>query len=417
MFTVDREHIDINTIQSRFKEMQQFEAYCHPEGRRYALCLSNAFDLLTIVMYIKERGGSVLLMHDSTPYERAIQIAQSAQCTYLTYNKWDTISNVGPSMTLFPPALLQYSSGTSRAPTLIARSWDQVETEIKHYNMLFEESTGVQPIILVPISHSFGLITGVLAAIARGDKPIIIQDKNPKFTLQVVNSVAQHIVYTVPFLYHILESLGKGQTRFHKMVISGAPPSDQLLHRMNLHTEEIWQQYGCTEVGCISLNRSFTTFSDVGTPLSHLQISIRANADRLDEAHGEIIVTNGKQVIETGDLGYIDTHTEHLHVLSRLDDLINVSGLKVIPSEVESVIAQTPGIKEVVVLRTAHKVWGEAIKAIVVAEPSIEEKEIRAKCIQQLPAYKVPHVIQIVEEIPRTSAGKLSRKYLQELER
>jgi 3,4-dihydroxybenzoate---[aryl-carrier protein] ligase len=162
------------------------------------------------------------------------------------------------------------------------------------------------------------------------------------------------------------------------------------------------------------LSKQPVSSTDVGTPLSHLKVSIQEDLENHNYGHGEIVVTVGANVISTQDLGYFDPSTKRLQVLGRLDDLINVSGLKVIPSEIESIIMQMPGIKETIVLRTEHKVWGEAVKAVVVAESSIVEKDIRLWCINHLPTYKVPSVIEITTVIPRTPAGKISRRFIQE---
>ncbi|MNC41684.1 Long-chain-fatty-acid--CoA ligase [compost metagenome] len=103
-------------------------------------------------------------------------------------------------------------------------------------------------------------------------------------------------------------------------------------------------------------------------------------------------------------------------MLARIDDLINVSGLKVNPYEVESVILQHPEVQEVVIYRTKHSVWGEAVKALIVSSTTMETSTIRRWCKQYLPGHKIPGVIQFVNEIPKLSNGKVSRKLLESKE-
>ncbi|MFB9327859.1 AMP-binding protein [Paenibacillus aurantiacus] len=417
MLSVNHDRFDEHAFMVRYAEMEGVGAYRNPAGKRYAVCVIHAFDLIAIVLYLRERGGSVLLMHDATPFQSAVETARKADCACLIYGRWNEALELGGASD-YEPSILQYSSGTSRAPTLIARSWGQVATEIEHYNHLFRQEGGIQPIILVPVSHSFGLIAGTLASMARGEEPAVIQHKNPKFALQAIRGRTRSLVYTVPFLFGILDAMAQEEDRFHRMVISGSPPSDPLMDRMKFRAGEVWQQYGCTEAGCISLAKNPAGASDVGHSLGHLKVAIVPNeAEHASQGHGEIVVSIGNDTIRTRDLGMRNPRDGRLHVLGRLDDMINVSGLKVIPSEVESVLMRMPGIKESLVLRTAHKVAGEAVRAMVVAASEVEEKEVRAWCMAYLPPHKVPSVIDMVEQIPRTPAGKISRTHIERMER
>jgi acyl-coenzyme A synthetase/AMP-(fatty) acid ligase len=418
VITIDVRKYDKNEFRLLFDQMGQVELYRNPEGKRYALCLKHAFELLGTVMYLRERGGSVLLMHADTPFETAKEIARNGDCSYLLFENWETAVAVKASSISYEPSVLQYSSGTTGASTLIARSWKLVDHEIEHYNQLFGEAPSEQPVILAPVSHSFGLITGTLASWARGIEPTIVQDKNPRFALHVIKAAQNPIVYTVPFIYNVLDVLEKGKLSCHKVVISGSPPSEALLKRMKVQTDEVWQQYGCTEIGCISVAKHPSLYTDVGKPLGHLEISIRPDDHEGEDGKGEIMVgLGGSNAIATKDLGCMAQGTGHLHLYGRLDDLINVSGLKVIPSEVEAVLGRMPGISEAVVVKTDHKIWGEAVRALVVANSPIEAQDVRIWCMKQLPPYKVPSVVELVTEIPKMPSGKVSRKLLQELER
>ncbi|MEK0316173.1 AMP-binding protein [Cohnella sp. 56] len=417
MLAVNNDRFTGHDLKVRYAGLGRLEALRSPEGKRFAVCVRQAFDLIAIVLYIRQQGGSVLLLHASTPGGAAEAAARKADCACLIYGGWDNAIPLQGGAN-YEPSILQYSSGTSREPALIARSWRQVETEIEHYNRLFAGEASCEPVVLVPVSHSFGLICGTLASMARGEEPLVVQDQNPKYALQAIRSRPRSLVYAVPFLFSVMDAMARREDRFHRMVVSGSPPTDPLLARMKLRGDEVWQQYGCTEAGCLSVARQPAAATDVGRPLGHIALSIVPDeTSPAAPGSGEIVAVIGEQTIRTRDLGFIRPQDGRLHVIGRLDELINVSGLKVVPSEVESVILRMPGVSEAVVLRTGHKVWGEAVRAIVVAEPSLGAKEIRAWCIRHLPAYKVPGVIDMAEEIPRTPAGKISRKYLQELER
>jgi acyl-coenzyme A synthetase/AMP-(fatty) acid ligase len=414
---IDNQKIGQVEFRQRHRQMEQLAEYRNPAGKRYAICLKHAFDLLAAVMYIREREGSVLLIHADTPLGAAKDIALRADCTYLLYDNGDNVLSVCTSSSQYSPCLLQYSSGTTGSPTLIARTWQQIETEIKHYNELFSGASNEKPIVLAPVSHSYGLITGVLSALAREVQPTIIQGMNLKLGLHTIKSSKEHILYTVPFVYNVLDSLDRGNLHCHKVVLSGAPPTEMSINRLKETTNEVWQQYGCTEVGCISVAKNPHSLTDVGEPLNHLQVTIRTGADHWDRGQGEVVVTIGSNVTATRDLGYVDSLTGRLQLVGRIDDLINVGGLKVIPAELETVMGRMPGIKECIVVKTKHKIWGEAVRALVVADPFISEQDVRLWCIDHLSTYKVPSVIELVSEIPRMPSGKVSRHLLQGQER
>jgi len=413
---VDKITYDEKNFMERSSNLNRLACFHNPEGRLYALCLKDSFDLISVLIYLRSGGGSALLIHADTPLEAARITAERAQCHYLVYGTWDHVIPVTKSPIMKAPSILQYSSGTTGEPKLITRSWKDIHEEMESYNARLLPAAAERPLVLVPVSHSFGLICGVLSALARESHPVIVQDKNPKFALHMIRSLEQTIVYGVPFQYHILESLGKKDLRFHKLVSSGSPLSPALLNVLERQSEEIWQQYGCTETGCVSLGPAPSSPYDVGQPLQHVQVSFlqgEGGAVSADMAGAqEIAVRIRDSVTHTQDLGFL-SEKGSLHTVGRMDDLINVSGLKVLPAEVEDVIGRLPAVKEVVIHRKAHSIWGEAVKALIVASKDISKEEIRSYCMQFLPSFKVPHEIEMVSEIPRTASGKLSRKLLE----
>jgi acyl-CoA synthetase (AMP-forming)/AMP-acid ligase II len=114
---------------------------------------------------------------------------------------------------------------------------------------------------------------------------------------------------------------------------------------------------------------------------------------------------------ETGDLARFD-EAGHIHLLGREAEVINVEGLKVIPSEVEEVIAAIPGVLEVKVYAGSRKSGGQFIKAAVVVEGSVDVQAIRAHCERHLVYYKRPERILPLDALPRSPAGKIQRDQL-----
>ena len=112
----------------------------------------------------------------------------------------------------------------------------------------------------------------------------------------------------------------------------------------------------------------------------------------------------------TGDLGYMDGEG-YLFIVDRKKDMILASGYNVYPREVEEVLYGHAAVLEAAVVGVPDPVKGESVKAYLVLRPGsvINPEEITAMCRQKLAPYKVPRQVEIVDQLPRTAAGKVQR--------
>lgn len=409
MFFINKQEISKEYFNQEINSIQKKKWFSNPRGKRYAICLTEPLHVIAVVYYLREAGASVLLIHGETPKETAIQMAQDANCYGLLYETTEQFLEIdAPINEQLEPSLYQYSSGTTGDAKLISRSWTEIDIEVGAYNKALNDHD--TPIILASITHSYGLICGFLSAIKRDVSPVIVTNKNPKYILSMIGDIPNHIVYTVPFMLQILIGFTQETNQMNKVMTSGAPISKELYEKLREMNVQVMQQYGCSEVGCISLTKRINSHLDVGKPLEHLKL-IGGN----EQEPSEIIVhMNGKDIY-TRDLGFKSKDGD-LCLVSRMDDVINVAGLKVYPLEVEEIIAGLEGIREVVVYRGIHPVMGEIVKSVFVADGSIQQSVIREWCMKWLPPYKIPSVFQQVIEIPKNPNGKISRKLLQERE-
>jgi long-chain acyl-CoA synthetase len=115
----------------------------------------------------------------------------------------------------------------------------------------------------------------------------------------------------------------------------------------------------------------------------------------------------------TGDIVKID-EDGYLSILDRESDIIIVGGFNVYPAEVEEVIRSIPGVLESAVVGVPHPISGEIVKAYVVKRPGAElqPREIISYCKERLAHYKVPRVVEFIDELPRSSIGKVLRREL-----
>ena len=114
----------------------------------------------------------------------------------------------------------------------------------------------------------------------------------------------------------------------------------------------------------------------------------------------------------TGDL--VDVVADRVLFVGRKSDMINVGGNKVYPIEVENMIRAVPGVADTRVYGEASSIVGELVKCDLVVQQDFEasevEKAVRDKALAELNSFQRPRFISIVDDIPRTAAGKMQRK-------
>jgi long-chain acyl-CoA synthetase len=130
----------------------------------------------------------------------------------------------------------------------------------------------------------------------------------------------------------------------------------------------------------------------------------------LPEATAEAI-TDG--YLHTGDIGLMDEQG-WFYIVDRAKDMINASGYKVWPREVEDHLLESPGIKEAAVVGVPDPYRGETVKAFVVLEAgsSLTADGVIAWARETMAAYKYPRLVEIVAELPKTVTGKVLRREL-----
>ncbi|MDB5744401.1 MAG: AMP-dependent synthetase and ligase [Polaromonas sp.] len=138
-----------------------------------------------------------------------------------------------------------------------------------------------------------------------------------------------------------------------------------------------------------------------------------------DATAAAFIERDGKRFFRSGDLGHVDEEG-YFFITDRLKRMINASGFKVWPAEVEALMFRHPAIQEACIISTRDAYRGETVKAVVVlranARGTVTEDEIIAWCKDHMAAYKYPRVVQFVDVLPKSGSGKVMWRALQEAE-
>lgn len=192
-----------------------------------------------------------------------------------------------------------------------------------------------------------------------------------------------------------------------------------------LPNSRLYNTYASTETGIIStynFNDGRCEAGCLGRPMRHSAIVITdegliaCKGDTLmtgyvdDSNMTAAVLRNG--TLYTQDVGHLDDEGM-LHLTGREDDVINVGGFKVAPTEVENVAMELPEIADCICVATAHPVAGMALKLLVVLKEGapLDKKRIARHIRSKLESYKVPLAYEQAESIRRTYNGKTDRKY------
>lgn len=195
-----------------------------------------------------------------------------------------------------------------------------------------------------------------------------------------------------------------------------------------LPKSRLYNTYASTETGIISTynyNDGRCLAGCLGKPMPHSQIII--TPEGLIACKGDTLMSGyvgdpertatilRDHTVFTSDLGSIDADGM-LHLKGREDDVINVGGFKVSPTEVEDAALAHPDIKDCICIATDHPIMGKALKLLVVMKngKELQKRPLALFLKERLEAYKIPQLYEQVPAVQRTYNGKLNRKYYQQ---
>lgn len=344
-------------------------------------------------------------------------------------------------------AFLTYTSGTTGQPKGAMNTHGNVVFTAMVYRDCAKFAPGGSVLAIAPLFHITGLIghiaISMLAPIplvlAYRFEPGVILDTlkrhRPTCTIGAItafNALLDHPDVTSDH-FSSLQTVYSG----------GAAISPTAARRFREATgRQVHNAYGLTETTSPMTLTPFGAASpvdpasgalSVGAPVPSTIVRIQDD-DGKDVPLGEIgeIVAEGPQVVagywqkpeetaaslpggalHSGDVGFMN-EDGWIFIVDRKKDMINASGYKVWPREVEDVLAEHPAVREAAVIGVPDDKRGETVKAFVSLRQGqhVDPDEIVAFCKERMAAYKYPRQIEIIEELPKTVTGKILRRQL-----
>jgi long-chain acyl-CoA synthetase len=300
---------------------------------------------------------------------------------------------------------------------------------------------------VAPFFHITGLIGNLAAGLLAG-MPIVMSYRFEADT--ALDLIERHgVTFTVASLTVFIALMNastadrRDLSRFTKVLSGGAPIAPATVEayekKFGAYIHNI---YGLTETTspshCVPLGTRApldpaSGALSVGVPIFSTIVHV-VDEQGADLPPGEVgeFVTSGPQVVSgywekpdetehaipggvlhTGDVGFMD-EDGWFYLVDRKKDLINASGYKVWPRDVEDVLYGHEAVREAAVVGVPDEYRGETVKAFVSLKPgeSVTEDSLIAFCKERMAAYKYPRRIEFVEELPKTASGKILRREL-----
>lgn len=345
-------------------------------------------------------------------------------------------------------AFLQYTGGTTGVAKAAMLTHGNMLANVMQVHAWFKPAVTVGEEVLIaalPIYHIFTLMVNCLLFLRFGAENVLITNprdikglvkrmSKTRFTGMIgVNLLFKALLNNAEFKKFDFSSL-------HLAVAGGAALTQAVADDWLVVTgKPLLQGYGLTEaspVVTVDPLRDYVFDGSIGLPLPSTDIKIMDETGHACEFNcpGELYV-KGPQVMQgywgredetrkvlteddwlkTGDIAVLNDQG-FLRIVDRKKDLINVSGFKVYPAEIETVIAKIPEVSEVAVIAVVSEVQGESVVAVIVTkqDSALTQEDVKDFCHQQLTGYKVPKIVKFVDQLPKTNVGKISRKLVRE---
>ncbi|MBO5968524.1 MAG: acyl--CoA ligase [Clostridia bacterium] len=334
------------------------------------------------------------------------------------------------------PAVIMCTSGTTGTPKGIMLSEENILSNIKDISDYFTIGTKDSILIPRPLYHCAVLTGEFLTSLINGANIRFYSEQfNPEKMLELIQENQITAFCGTPTLLSMMARFQRGRNieSLKHICISGECMGHQLGTKIYeaFPFSNIYHVYGLTEAAprvSYLPPKYFREYPDcVGIPLNSVSLKITdKNGKVCSENQEGILWVKGsnvmlgyygnkektKQIIKdgwlcTGDVALINDHG-FLKIKGRNDDLIIKAGMNIYPAEIEAALKQNNRVKEVLVYGFTNR-FGTQIGLKIAGDFSSLE-DVRQVCTELLPSFQIPSIIEIVDEIPKNSSGKIIRR-------
>ncbi len=316
----------------------------------------------------------------------------------------------GGRLAATPHVLIQLSSGSTGPSKVIARTAADLIDELGRYAKLPEyPGSGERIVLLASIVHVLGLVGGLLHCLHAGTELVYPERLTADgIRTAVTASTEPTMVLGVPFHAELLITGGHPLPQLTRMVVAGELMRPWLPGAFgDRYGVPLGSMYGMTELGVIATDLSG----------QHAPAVAPAPGMSLRVADGELLVKMAASPylgladetrwvggwLHTKDAATMEPATGLVRILGRLDSQVSIGGLKVDLTEVEQTVCALPEVESGVIA------YDNEIEAYLVLRPGATVSQVKSALAEQLAPYKRPRQIHVLESMPRTTTGKITR--------
>ncbi len=395
------------------------------QGDLVAIQLPNSCDFIAAFLaVVKHRAIAVLIDRDASETEVSTIITHFGVHT-LIYS-----SGISARRTSAHPALpegarvVKLTSGSTGNPKGIVTTEENLLADCDNICRSMDIRADDVNFGTIPLSHSYGFSNLVMPLITQGTALVISNDYLPQTIIDFCNRYRCTVLPGIPMMFEHLASTDRADGRFTtvRMFISaGAPlPPSTSRHFRERFGASIHSFYGCSECGGITYDGEGAAVErgTVGQAMDGVTLSMRGTRLVVHSRAVALGYLNDSTAFEPFEHGefltddLVEMRANEIALIGRASDLINIAGKKVNPREIEHVILQMEGVREVKVYGEPAGARGEVVAAAVVASPEVTREQVRAFCRERLSAHKVPRIVKLIEQIPVDERGKIRRSEL-----
>jgi long-chain acyl-CoA synthetase len=302
-------------------------------------------------------------------------------------------------------------------------------------------------IAVAPFFHIFGMTMVLLFGLRMGWNLLTVPRFQPDVVMQMIRDEEPVMLPGVATLFVALHNYpdmeSYGLDKVMLFTSGGASVPLGLLHSFERRTgRAIWEGYGLSEGAPATFNTYLrgSVGGSIGVPIPGTDVKImdiETGKEEMPAGEPGELILKGPQVMRgywqmpeetantlrdgwlyTGDIARMDDDG-YLYIVDRKKEVINASGFKVYPREVEEVLYEHPEVVEGVAVGVPDEYRGETVKVFVVKKEgsSLKEEDLIAHCKDNLAPYKVPQLVEFREELPKSAVGKLLKRVLADEER
>ncbi|ANB58310.1 AMP-binding enzyme family protein [Anoxybacillus sp. B7M1] len=348
----------------------------------------------------------------------------------------------GPQLAEDDTAVILYTSGTTGKPKGAMLTHKNLYSNAQDTANYLKINESDRVIATLPMFHVFCLTVALNAPLMNGGTVLIVPKFSPAKIFQLAREEKATIFAGVPTMYNFLYQYEHGKAEdfqtLRLCISGGASMPVALLKNFEQKFKVIVSEgYGLSEaspVTCFNpLDRPRKPGS-IGCSILHVENKV-VNEFGEEVPVGEVgeLIVRGPNVMKgyykmpeetahalrngwlyTGDLAKMDEEG-YFYIVDRKKDMIIVGGYNVYPREVEEVLYSHPDIVEAAVIGIPDPDFGEAVKCFVVSKNAdLTEEQLIEYCREHLAKYKVPSMVEFLDEIPKNTTGKILRRALKE---